>query len=115
MGRCLTLGLVGYRMDADELARFLIAANGDVTNFIAKVKKTVQWRERHHIFSANELKRWEHLVYWHGRDAEGRPALIIRLGLAFTVLDRSDHPGFAQAVGTGSCRVTNFEVTKNER
>ncbi|KAG0558512.1 hypothetical protein M758_10G031400 [Ceratodon purpureus] len=86
------------RMDADELGRFLVAANGNVSNFISKVKKTVQWRERHHIFSATELKRWEHLVYWHGRDAQGRPTLIIRLGLAYTVLDPADHPGFAQAV-----------------
>jgi hypothetical protein len=88
-----------YRMDNDELGRFLVAAHGDVTNFIARVKKTVQWRERHHIFSAAELKRWEHLVYWHGQDSQGRPTLIVRLGLAYTDLDPTDYPGFAQAVG----------------
>jgi len=86
------------RMDNDELGRFLVAAHGDVTNFIARVKKTVQWRERHHIFSAAELKRWEHLVYWHGQDSQGRPTLIVRLGLAYTDLDPTDYPGFAQAV-----------------
>uniref|UniRef100_A0A7I4EJ63 CRAL-TRIO domain-containing protein n=1 Tax=Physcomitrium patens TaxID=3218 RepID=A0A7I4EJ63_PHYPA len=93
--KCITLP---ERMDDEELERFLIAVNGDVSNFIARVKKTVQWRERHHIFTAAELKRWEHLVYWHGFDVQRRPALIIRLGLAFATLDPADHPGFAQAV-----------------
>lgn len=93
------------RMDDEELERFLIAVNGDVSNFIARVKKTVQWRERHHIFTAAELKRWEHLVYWHGFDVQRRPALIIRLGLAFATLDPADHPGFAQAVGMCRCLV----------
>lgn len=90
-------------MDTEELGRFLVAANGNVSNFIARVKKTVQWRERHHIFSVSELKRWEHLVYWHRRDAQGRSTLIIRLGLAYTALDPTDHPGFAQAVGMCRC------------
>jgi hypothetical protein len=97
-------------MDADELGRFLVAANGNVSNFITKVKKTVQWRERHHIFSATELKRWEHLVYWHGRDAQGRPTLIIRLGLAYTALDPTDHPGFAQAVGMCKHRLLDIVI-----
>lgn len=91
------------RMDDAELGRFLVAANGSMSNFVARVKKTVNWRERHHLFSPPELKRWEHLVYWHKHDVQQRPTLIVRLGPAYSTLDPADHPRFAQAAGLFAC------------
>ena len=91
------------RMDDAELGRFLVAANGSMSNFVARVRKTVNWRERHHLFSPPELKRWEHLVYWHKHDVQQRPTLIVRLGPAYSTLDQADHPRFAQAAGLFAC------------
>lgn len=90
------------RIHDDELERFWIAANGNVSKFISSVKKTVRWRESYHFLLQPELKEWIHLVFWHGYDAQRHPTLIIRLGLAYSILVASDRSRFSQAVGMHS-------------
>lgn len=81
------------------MERFWGAAHGDTSKLVAHLKKTIQWRENYHFLSQSELRMWEHLVFWHKQDAAGRPALIIRLGLAFSTLAPSERPLFVQAIG----------------
>ncbi|KAH8955559.1 hypothetical protein BDL97_08G145400 [Sphagnum fallax] len=90
--------LIPERIHDDELERFWIAANGNVSKFISSVKKTVRWRESYHFLLQPDLKEWIHLVFWHGYDAQRHPTLIIRLGLAYSILVASDRSRFSQAV-----------------
>jgi len=86
-------------MDNEEIDRFRLATAGDVSSFVARVKKTVSWRERYYFLSQADLKPWTHLVFWHHHDTLGHPTLIVRLGLAFSILTPSERPRFSQAVG----------------
>jgi hypothetical protein len=86
-------------MDNEEIDRFRLATAGDVSSFVARVKKTVRWRERYYFLSQADLKPWTHLVLWHHHDTLGHPTLIVRLGLAFSILTPSERPRFSQAVG----------------
>jgi hypothetical protein len=86
------------RMDNEEIDRFRLATAGDVSSFVARVKKTVRWRERYYFLSQADLKPWTHLVFWHHHDTLGHPMLIVRLGLAFSILTPSERPRFSQAV-----------------
>ncbi|KAG9444955.1 hypothetical protein H6P81_016295 [Aristolochia fimbriata] len=86
------------RITEDDLHRFYMAANGDFPCLLASVKKTIRWRETYNILSVQELEVWSHLVFWHGRDVELRPCLVVRLGLACSSLASHEKPSFAQAV-----------------
>lgn len=88
------------RLDDDELERFLVASNNEHDKFVQLVKKTLRWRERYYFLSPRELVSWSSLVFWHDRDKEQRPILVIRLGQAYSNLAADDRPRFAQAVGT---------------
>jgi hypothetical protein len=91
--------MYSFRMDDDEVERFGVAANGDMSKFVATMKKTVQWRENYHFLPESDLQTWSHLIFWHLHDAQGRPILVIRLGAAYSTIAPSDRPRFAQAVG----------------
>lgn len=91
--------MYSFRMDDDEVERFGVAANGDMSKFVATMKKTVQWRENYHFLPESDLQTWSHLIFWHLHDAQGRPILVIRLGAAYSSIAPSDRPRFAQAVG----------------
>ncbi|XP_074267858.1 uncharacterized protein LOC141591440 [Silene latifolia] len=86
------------RFNETELRRFYAAANGDFTFLLSSVKKTIRWRETFNILSREELKMWSKVVFWHGYDVRHRPCLIVRLGLACSILPNHDRPRFAQAV-----------------
>jgi hypothetical protein len=90
---------VCFRFSEDELRRFHIAANGDLSSLLSSVKKTIRWRETFHILTLQELEKWSHLVFWHGFDTTLRPCLVIRLGLACSSVAPRDRPRFGQAVG----------------
>ncbi|KAL6578719.1 hypothetical protein OROMI_008935 [Orobanche minor] len=82
----------------EELQRFYVAANGNLSNLLSSVMRTIHWRETYRILSGEELEIWSNMVFWHGSDVKHRPCLIIRLGLACTSLPSHDRPRFAQAV-----------------
>ncbi|KAH9612463.1 hypothetical protein KSS87_022917, partial [Heliosperma pusillum] len=86
------------RFNETELRRFYAAANGDFSCLLSSVKKTIRWRETFNLLSREELKMWSKVVFWHGYDVRHRPCLIVRLGLACTILPNRDRPRFAQAV-----------------
>ncbi|KAF6172071.1 hypothetical protein GIB67_029489 [Kingdonia uniflora] len=86
------------RIDEDELRRFYASANGDFSCLLSSIKNTIHWRQSYNILSAEELKIWSHLVFWHGCDVKLRPCLFIRLGLACTSLASKDKSHFAQAI-----------------
>ncbi|GMH12761.1 hypothetical protein Nepgr_014602 [Nepenthes gracilis] len=86
------------RINENELHRFYTAANGDFSRLLATVKKTIRWRETYKILSEQELEMWSNLVFWHGYDVNNRSCLIVRLGLACTILPTHERPQFAQAV-----------------
>ncbi|KAH9627527.1 hypothetical protein KSS87_016241 [Heliosperma pusillum] len=86
------------RFDESELQRFYTAANGDFSSLLSSVKKTIRWRETFNILSQEELKMWSNVVFWHGYDVRQTPCLIVRLGVACTILQNHERPRFAQAV-----------------
>ncbi|XP_060212652.1 uncharacterized protein LOC132640187 [Lycium barbarum] len=73
---------VPERLNDDELRQFYAAANGDFAKLLSSVKKTIKWRQGDTILSPEELEAWSPFIFWHGHDANRRPCLIIRLGLA---------------------------------
>ncbi|KAL3619157.1 hypothetical protein CASFOL_036727 [Castilleja foliolosa] len=97
------------RINEEELQRFYAAANGDSSNLLSSVKKTIRWRETYRILSADELEMWSDMIFWHGLDVKRRPCLIIRLGLACISLPSHDRPRFAQAVEYGVLHLLNVE------
>lgn len=70
------------RITEDELRRFYGTANGDFSRFLTSVKKTIRWRQNFRFLSVQELEGWSEIVFWHGRDVEGHPCLIVRLAPA---------------------------------
>ncbi|KAL2518460.1 SEC14 cytosolic factor family protein/phosphoglyceride transfer family protein [Abeliophyllum distichum] len=86
------------RINEDDLQRFYIAANGDLSSLLLSIKKTIRWRETYRILSGGELEMWSNMVFWHGLDVKHRPCLIIRLGMTSTSLSSDDRPRFVQAV-----------------
>ncbi|KAK6117013.1 hypothetical protein DH2020_049257 [Rehmannia glutinosa] len=86
------------RINKEELQRFYVAANGDLSSLLSSVKKTIRWRETYRILSGEELEMWSNMIFWHGLDVKRRPCLIIRLGLACISLPSHERPRFAQAV-----------------
>ncbi|ERN07812.1 hypothetical protein AMTRI_Chr08g204350 [Amborella trichopoda] len=86
------------RIDEDELLRFYAASNGDFSCFLSSIKKTIRWRETLCILSTEQLETWCHLVFWHGYDIKFHPCLVIRLGLACSMLESHDRPRLAQAM-----------------
>ncbi|XP_073303889.1 uncharacterized protein [Primulina huaijiensis] len=86
------------RMNEEELQRFYVASNGDLSSLLLSVKKTILWRETYRLLSEEELEMWSNMVFWHGFDVKHRPCLIVRLGLACTTLSATDKPCFVQAV-----------------
>ncbi|XP_037436863.1 SEC14-like protein 1 [Triticum dicoccoides] len=101
------------RFSEDELRRFHMAANGDLSILVSSVKKTIRWRETFHILTLQELEKWSHLVFWHGFDTTLRPCLVIRLGVACSSIAPRDRPCFGQAVVSqidhGIIHLTNEE------
>ncbi|KAL6544168.1 hypothetical protein OROGR_010665 [Orobanche gracilis] len=93
----------------EELQRFYVAANGNLSSLLSSVKRTIHWRETYRILSGEELESCSNMVFWHGSDVKHRPCLIIRLGLACTSLPSHDRPRFAQAVA----EVGSFPVMEN--
>lgn len=99
-----TLGLVDsdrswcYSVADDEVKRFWLASKGDTAKFVTIMRKTLEWRQSFDFMPQFELHEWLPLVFWHRRDAHGRPILIIRLGLACTTSTPAQRPQFAQAV-----------------
>ncbi|KAF8394832.1 hypothetical protein HHK36_018768 [Tetracentron sinense] len=87
------------RINEDELRRFYIAADGDLSCFLSSISKTIRWRETNSILSVQELEMWSHFIFWHGCDVKLRPCLFIHLRLACSSLASHDRPRFAQAVG----------------
>lgn len=73
---------VPERLNDDELRQFYAAANGDFARLLSSVKKTIKWRQSYTFLSPEELETWSPFIFWHGHDANQRPCLIIRLGLA---------------------------------
>ncbi|KAH7446397.1 hypothetical protein KP509_01G053900 [Ceratopteris richardii] len=86
------------RIADDELNRFLLAANNDVKTCVKLVQRNMRWRETFYFFPQYELEKWSALVFWHGYDAHKRPSLIVRIGLAYSILDPHERPRFAQAI-----------------
>ncbi|XP_078428978.1 SEC14 cytosolic factor family protein / phosphoglyceride transfer family protein [Wolffia australiana] len=86
------------RINDDELSRFLVAANGNFECLAKLLRKTMNWRETFTILSLDQLQPWSHLVFWHGYDIHLRPCLVIRLGLACTVLSPTQRTHFTQAI-----------------
>eukprot|EP00252_Welwitschia_mirabilis_P001356 TRINITY_DN11237_c0_g1_i3.p1 TRINITY_DN11237_c0_g1~~TRINITY_DN11237_c0_g1_i3.p1 ORF type:complete len:469 (+),score=68.55 TRINITY_DN11237_c0_g1_i3:641-2047(+) len=87
-------------LSADELYRFYVSANGDPSQCISLVKKTIRWKETYYFFTPQELEVWSNLVFWHGCDIYLRPCLVVRLGLAYSSLQPEDRPRFAQAIAS---------------
>lgn len=95
------------RMNEEELQRFYVAANGDLSSLLSSVKKTIRWSETYRLLSEEELEMWSNMIFWHGFDVKHQPCLIVRLGLACITLSVSDRPCFVQALGTfysNSCK-----------
>ncbi|KAL2653243.1 hypothetical protein R1flu_021371 [Riccia fluitans] len=86
------------RITDEELQRFLVAANGNLPKFISSIRKTVGWRQSYYFLNEQELRTWSTLIFWHNRDKMSRPVLVVRLGLAYTILPAEDRPRFCQAV-----------------
>ncbi|XP_073149307.1 uncharacterized protein [Henckelia pumila] len=86
------------RINEEELQRFYVAANGDISNLFLSIKKTIRWRETYRLLSEEELEMWSNMIFWHGFDVKHRPCLIVRLGLACITLSSRDRPCFVQAV-----------------
>ncbi|XP_038721372.1 uncharacterized protein LOC120013580 isoform X2 [Tripterygium wilfordii] len=86
------------RINEDEFVRFHKAANGDYSVLLPAIKKTILWRQTYRILSEEELETWSNMVFWHGVDLMHRPCLIVRLGLACSLLPPHDKPRFAQAI-----------------
>ncbi|CAI8616553.1 unnamed protein product [Vicia faba] len=86
------------RINDDELRRFYAASNNDFSCFLTSIKKTIHWREYYKILSVEELEMWSNMVFWHGSDLLHRPCLIVRLGMACSLLASQDRPQFAQAI-----------------
>lgn len=76
-----------------------MAASGNMKRFVARVQKTINWRQTYYFLSDEELKPWSRLVAWHDFDAKSRPTLVIRLGPAYASLAADERPRFCQAVG----------------
>lgn len=90
--------LLPDRIGDDELERFLLAANNNVKQCAALVKKNVRWRETFYFFPPYELEKWSSLVFWHGYDTRMRPSLVVRVGSAYSILKANERPSFAQAI-----------------
>jgi hypothetical protein len=88
--------------------RFWLASKGDTAKFIRVMRKAMEWRQSYEFMSQSELRAWSPLVFWHLRDALGRPILIIRLGLVCTTLTPAQRPQFAQAVSKCSLSLTQL-------
>ncbi|PHU18522.1 hypothetical protein BC332_14217 [Capsicum chinense] len=73
---------VPERLNDDELRQFYAATNGDFARLLSSVKKTIKWRQSYTFLSPEELEAWSPFIFWHSRDANQRPCLIIRLGPA---------------------------------
>nr|XP_016500993.1 PREDICTED: phosphatidylinositol/phosphatidylcholine transfer protein SFH12-like isoform X2 [Nicotiana tabacum] len=89
---------VPERLNDDELRQFYAAANGDFSRLLSSVKKTIKWRQSYTILSPEELEACSQFIFWHGHDANQRPCLIIRLGLACSNLKSRDRLLVVKAV-----------------
>ncbi|XP_016502480.1 uncharacterized protein LOC107820671 isoform X1 [Nicotiana tabacum] len=89
---------VPERLNDDELRQFYAAANGDFSKLLSSVKKTIKWRQSYTILSPEELEACSQFIFWHGHDANQRPCLIIRLGLACSNLKSRDRLLVVKAV-----------------
>lgn len=104
---------VPERLNDDELRQFYAAANGDFARLFSSVKKTIKWRQSYTILSPEELEAWSPFIFWHGHDANQRPCLIIRLGLACSNLRSTGRSLLIKAVVSqiehGILRLVNVE------
>ncbi|KAK4353705.1 hypothetical protein RND71_025899 [Anisodus tanguticus] len=104
---------VPERLNDDELRQFYAAANGDFAKLLSSVKKTIKWRQSYNILSPEELEAWSPSIFWHGHDANQRPCLIIRLGVAYSNLRSNGRSLLIKAVVSqiehGILRLVNVE------
>ncbi|KAL9268093.1 Sec14 cytosolic factor-like protein [Drosera capensis] len=81
----------------NELPRYFLAADGNLSSLLTAVKKSIRWRETYYFLSEEELKLWSNMVFWHGYDVLHQPCLVVRLGLAIN-LPPEERPRFTQAI-----------------
>ncbi|KAL9266685.1 Phosphatidylinositol/phosphatidylcholine transfer protein SFH2-like protein [Drosera capensis] len=81
----------------NELPRYYLAADGNLSSLLAAVKKSIRWRETYYFLSQEELQLWSNMVFWHGYDVLHQPCLVVRLGLAIN-LPPEEGPWFTQAI-----------------
>lgn len=104
---------VPERLNDDELRQFYAATNGDFARLLSSVEKTIKWRQSYTFFSPEELETWSPFIFWHGHDANQRPCLIIRVGLACSSLRSNGRSLLIKAVVSqielGILRLVNVE------
>ncbi|DBA92828.1 TPA: hypothetical protein ACH3X1_003011 [Trebouxia sp. C0004] len=49
---------------------------------VDRVRLTLEWLQGQKAMTPMQVEHWDHLVRWQGRDAEGRPILVIRVAQA---------------------------------
>lgn len=81
----------------NELPRYYLAADGNLSSLLTAVKKSIRWRETYYFLSEEELKLWSNMVFWHGYDVLHQPCLVVRLGLAIN-LPPEERPRFTRAI-----------------
>lgn len=84
----------------DELRRYWQSSKRDMARCLQRLQSSAQWRSGFAFLSPAELtgRRWDRFLFWHGRDGGGRPALVVRLGLATQSLPWEQRHAFVQAI-----------------
>ncbi|DBA73545.1 TPA: hypothetical protein ACH3X2_009790 [Trebouxia sp. C0005] len=49
---------------------------------VDRVRLTLEWLQGQKAMTPMQVEHWDHLVRWQGRDAEGRPILVVRVAQA---------------------------------
>ncbi|KAK9817044.1 hypothetical protein WJX72_008826 [[Myrmecia] bisecta] len=74
MRYAFTAGLTKAKTEHARTAALETAVDG--------VAQTLHWLTSHRFMTPADLTRWEHIVQWQGKDPQGRPILVIRIGKA---------------------------------
>ncbi|GAQ82834.1 SEC14 cytosolic factor family protein [Klebsormidium nitens] len=86
------------RIDDSELRYFLRSNAHYLPVVIKKLQDHLRWRQSQVFLTQTELQKWDHLVFWHGNDGDGRPCLVVRLGQAYQELARSEQATFVNVL-----------------
>ncbi|KAL3148442.1 hypothetical protein ABBQ38_013893 [Trebouxia sp. C0009 RCD-2024] len=49
---------------------------------VLRIRSTLEWLKAREFMTPTQMHKWDHLVRWQGRDAEGRPLLVVRVAQA---------------------------------